>query len=489
MSLPGQLPKPNVWPTAIALILLGGLYLYGLGDSGLLGPDEPRYAYIGRGMAQSNDWITPRLLGKPWFEKPALLYWLIGAGHAAGLTTERAARVPVASLSLAFLVFYAYAVRRLAGERAGFTAVLMLGLSAGWLSFSQVAATDLPLAATFNAAILAALLYLEEGWRPGPWVAGVCFGLALLAKGLVAAVLVLPLLWFARAKIRGLSIATVVALATAVTWYVPMFVLHGRAFFDEFFLRHHFGRFASDELQHAQPFWFYVPVMVGWVFPWVPFLFVAVLRPSRRWPQENWRQALLAVVALGLLFFSASANKLPGYLAPLLPGLAALIATWLDRMSPRPRLFLWAGFLLFLVPVAARVLPEALMHGITNVHWEGVPYQYFVYSGAAALAGRLLEGRGHRILALTALAAFTGAGALYLKLSAFPVLDKVVSARELSRRVKAQKEPVCVEKLHRSLRYGLDYYLPAPLPSCSDDPRPIEVYQPDRALPNLRRWR
>src|SRR5580704_11335442 len=60
------------------------LYFFGLTRTGLLSADEPRYAAIGRTMAQSGDWVTPRLWGDPWFEKPALLYWMTATGFKLG---------------------------------------------------------------------------------------------------------------------------------------------------------------------------------------------------------------------------------------------------------------------------------------------------------------------------------------------------------------------------------------------------------------------
>src|SRR5688500_18050329 len=132
---------------APALLLL---YFFGLAGVGMLGPDEPRYAAIGREMANTGDWITPRLWGEPWFEKPALLYWLVALGNLAGLSSDLAPRLPVALLSVSFLIFYFSRIRREFGETAAWYATGILATTAGWLAYSHVAVTDVPLAATFG---------------------------------------------------------------------------------------------------------------------------------------------------------------------------------------------------------------------------------------------------------------------------------------------------------------------------------------------------
>src|SRR5713226_5812190 len=96
----------------LAIPLLYLLYFFGLTSAGLLGPDEPRYAAISREMAQSGDWITPSLWGEPWFEKPALLYWMEGAAFRLGLNEDLAPRLPVAVLSVTFLIFFYWILRR-----------------------------------------------------------------------------------------------------------------------------------------------------------------------------------------------------------------------------------------------------------------------------------------------------------------------------------------------------------------------------------------
>ena len=106
------------------------LYLLHLGGVGFLGPDEPRYASVGREMARSGDWITPRLDGQPWFEKPPLTYWLTAAGHLAGLPDEWAARLPEALISTAFLVFFYFTLAREFTPRMALAATAILATSA-----------------------------------------------------------------------------------------------------------------------------------------------------------------------------------------------------------------------------------------------------------------------------------------------------------------------------------------------------------------------
>src|SRR5881396_3806992 len=113
------------------LYLLYLLSFFGLTNAGLVGPDEPRYAAVARQMALSGDWITPRLWGEPWFEKPALLYWMIAAAFRAGLGDDLAPRAPVALLAVLFLGFFFWSLRREFGVRPAAFATAILATSAG----------------------------------------------------------------------------------------------------------------------------------------------------------------------------------------------------------------------------------------------------------------------------------------------------------------------------------------------------------------------
>ena len=189
------------------------VYLSSLGRVGFLGPDEPRYASIGREMAHSGDWVTPRLDGSPWFEKPPLLYWMTGAGHKLHLSDEWAARLPMALISLAFLWFFHRTLAREFSPRVALAATGILATSAGWVAYSFVSVTDLPMSAALGAATLIGVFgpsaipsRARQTTVLGVW-AGVFLGLAVLAKGFVPLVLIAPVLLVAR-RMRLAMLAT-----------------------------------------------------------------------------------------------------------------------------------------------------------------------------------------------------------------------------------------------------------------------------------------
>ena len=363
--------KPHVWLPAALLIYL--LYFFHLTAAGMLGPDEPRYAAIGREMAHSGDWITPRLWGEPWFEKPALLYWMIGIAFRLGLGEDLAPRLPVAIVSVGFLAAFFWLLRREFGLRPALFGTTILGTSAGWIGLSHAAVNDIPLAAAFSLAVLLSLRWIQKGDRTQLPYASAALGVAVLAKGAVPLVLIFPVLWAGRSRWTDLLKPSVPAafLAVAAPWYVACFLRNGQEFLDQFFWRHHVERFVSDSLQHSQPFWFYLPVLFAGIFPWIA-LVPLVFRAKAT--------VLLLVVGWGLLFFSVSQNKLPEYLLPLLPSLATLMGIELARLEPgaaRKFLALTAG-LAGLTPLLSTYLPEALAGGVSRSHLPSIGWLWII---------------------------------------------------------------------------------------------------------------
>jgi 4-amino-4-deoxy-L-arabinose transferase-like glycosyltransferase len=469
----------------VALPFVYLLYFFGLTATGVLGPDEPRYAAIGRAMARSGDWITPRLWGTPWFEKPALLYWMTGIATRLGLGTELAPRLPVALMAVAFLVFFRWILRREFGSRAAWLATLILATSGMWIGYSQVGVTDIPMTVCFSAAMLLALPWVAAAdSRPGQTTkndperasrlpyASALLGFAVLAKGLGPIALAAPLLRGGR-RITDWLWPRVLApfFLIALPWYALCYARNGQAFIHDFFLLHTFGRFASTALAHGQPRWYYLPIFLAALLPWTPLLVLLVRRSLYRDPR---RQFLLLWLMFTLVFFSVMLNKLPHYILPALPAAAALAGIALDEV-PRARAIL-AGCALLVVmfPIAAAVLPDAVLSGLSHApkpHFQAV----WLAPIATAAFAWTLEGCGRRIAATFAIAGSVALGVGMVKIAVAPELDARASARGVWRQVATQAESVCVGDLKRGWVYGLNYYAGRSLPACDSDPKPLQI--------------
>ncbi len=446
---------------------------------GLIGPDEPRYAWVAREMARSGDWVTPRLWGEPWFEKPALLYWMTASAFRFGFGNDSAPRLPVACWSLLFLGFFYWRLKaEFGGAAAGYGAAV-LATSAGWVAYSHAAIVDLPLAAAFSASMLSLLAWLER--RDERWAVAFAalMGIAVLAKGLVAPVLAaLALLaWSLRMPVRpllglGRPVTVLVFLAVAAPWYTLCYARNGSVFLQEFFWKHHFARFATGALEHHQPVWFFLPVVAIGLLPWTPLL--ATLGRARM--AADRRSFFLAVWAgVSIVFFSLSRDKLPAYVLPALPPLAALVGIALAREECPMRVPLpLCALLLGLMPAAAAILPEALGAGVGTA--SRVAFGPLVLLGVALAAGVAAIGEffGRRAaVASIVLCAVGGYG--LIKQVSFPSIDARAGTRSLWNEARAYRDSLCVGEVRRHVEYGLNYYAERVLPSCEESPQPHRI--------------
>lgn len=368
-SLPGW-----VWVCLAALTVL--TYFFGL-TIPLLGPDEPRYAQVAREMFERGDWITPTLGGHNWFEKPALLYWVeIAAFNLFGVS-EFAARLGPALFGLgtvACLWILGRAITKTEDQKPKTDFANWLALVAastlGIIVFSHGASFDITVTFPITAALVGFYIY-DSSVEP-PAIAGdpdsrrrtvalilfyLFIGVALLAKGLIGIVFPYAIVTFyyvlsrrmpSREFIVSLFWGTLIALAIAAIWYVPMYMRHGWEFVDEFFLQHHFQRFTSNKYKHPQPFYFFVWVLPLMTLPWLPFFIAAIWRSVRnlvnRAPKDSGSfssspllRFSIAWLVVPLVFFSLSGSKLPGYILPAVPPAIVITSLFINELVGKPK--------------------------------------------------------------------------------------------------------------------------------------------------------
>jgi 4-amino-4-deoxy-L-arabinose transferase-like glycosyltransferase len=327
------------WWLYPSLITLAGLILFflRLGVPGLMDPDEGRYAEIAREMLLLKDWLIPHLNLAPYLEKPPLVYWLTSLSCAAFGLTEWAARLPSALAALAGLYLAFGLGRFLWGERQGFWGAMVLATCGGYVILARLLTLDMVFTFFLNLSIALGYLALSRE-RPRLWLwAYLALALAVLVKGPVALVLV-GLIWGAVAFLKGrqaayalirpagwvLSAAVVLPWFVYVAWRIPEFL--------RFFLwENHVTRYVSGASFHAEPWWYFGPVLLGLLLPWTGLVPWAL---ARRTP-INAGDRLFLIIWAGVIlaFFSISRGKLATYILPALLPLALLVGEALARLQ------------------------------------------------------------------------------------------------------------------------------------------------------------
>jgi 4-amino-4-deoxy-L-arabinose transferase-like glycosyltransferase len=384
----------------------------------LIKPDEGRYAEIAREMAVSGDWVTPRLNGIKYFEKPPLQYWATAAAYKTFGENEWTARLWTALTGFLGILLAWFAGRRLFGREAGMLAAVTLASSLLYLAMGHFNALDMGLAFFLEVTVFAFLLAQEGGKR---WMLLAWAGLALavLSKGIVALVLTGATLvlyslltrdlspWRKFEFTRGISLF----LMIAAPWFIAV-SLANPEFPRFFFIHEHFERFLTKAHHRYQPAWYFVPIFLLGALPWTTLAFQTLAQSWRSQAKSAFapRRFLLLWCVVVFGFFSASGSKLPSYILPLFPALALLIGDALTRITRRALL----GHLVVMIGIASAatlLAPRVALRAdaITPIEMIGAYAQWLTAAAAlwlaGALAALLLAWRDRKTAALLTLAA------------------------------------------------------------------------------------
>lgn len=343
--------------TALLLVFFATLFLYGIGAFNLIDYDEACYAEAAREMLVSGDYLSPHVNGKPFFEKPPLLYWIQVIGYRAFGTTPFGARIGnslAALISVTALYLFA---RGPLGSAAALLAAGLLGTGLMFFYLARIAMTDMLLTACFVMCLGCGFRALEavaaDRARGTAWFIGACLfsALAILAKGAVG--LVLPAAGFLlfllitrrlRLALRPswILVGPLLVCLLGFSWYLLLGFTRedGFGFMRELFLEHHVERFTSPMQHHTGSLLYYVPIVLLGMMPWSPFLPMAIIdawRQRRPDAESRFTMCFLSFSVVTFAFFSIAATKLPNYIAPAAPGFALAVAVLLGSPAARAR--------------------------------------------------------------------------------------------------------------------------------------------------------
>ena len=470
------------WRRDLLLLALafGLLFAFRLGSYPFSDPDEGRNAEIAREMLATGDWITPRLNGVNYFEKPPLIYWATALSEKLFGFNEWAVRAVPAFFALWGVVLTYVAGRRLFGRDAGLASAVVLGTSLLWFAIGHIPILDMAVSVLMARALFSFIIGVGEpaatAGSSALWARRLCFyklyasmALATLAKGLIGflvtgAVMFLWLLIFNQWKrLRPLYLPSgaVLFLVIAAPWHV-LAAQHNPTWAHRYFVFEHFERFLTSAASRTGPVHYFVWIVIAGLIPWTGFLWPVVRDAVRGGPfgglRASWAKRgensvawfFVTWVAFVFFFFSISKSKLPPYILPIFPALAVLIGAWLAKMTAArdgaARLRVGLGVYSFIngllaVALCVAVARPALVR-LTPEHALALQLPAFAMAAALVLGGIfapwLARTRGVR----AALGGIVATAAVFLVALQFAAPDiNKPSTKALALFVKAHAQP------------------------------------------------
>lgn len=466
----------------LLLVLIFGMLLgLRLGSHPLANPDEARYAEIPREMVAAGDWVTPRLNGVNYFEKPPLMYWAGAVSLTWFGANDWAMRLPPALFALGGILLTYAAARRLFGPLAALPAAVVLGSSLLYYALGRTLLLDMAVSVLMSATLFCFILGVREpaGKRRRWFFYGLyaSAALAVLTKGLIGVALsgLVMLVWLLVfnqwKRLRPLYLPTglLLFLAIAAPWHL-LVARDNPDWAHFYFVREHWERFTTTAHGRFEPWWFFVPVLIVGLFPWMGFVPSALRNAlnggwaARKQNADAW--FLVTWVVIVFLFFSKSQSKLVPYILPVFPPLAALLGAQLGRLRQTPAVAprLRDGFGAFAVVSAllgvglfVAVLKPGLIREAAQVQALrpiGLGLGVVLIAGAA-LVVRQARRRGAGAALITLLATV---GVFYLGLAWAQVHIARPSTQELAHLVAARAKPADRVLHYRDFFHDFTFY-------------------------------
>jgi 4-amino-4-deoxy-L-arabinose transferase-like glycosyltransferase len=451
------LPISRVLLAVLAVVAI----VVGIDNMGrpLANPDEGRYSEISREMAATGDWVTPRLNGLKYFEKPPLQYWASALSFRLLGENEYTARLYILLAGFCAIALLGFLGKRLWGWDMAIASMMAIACSPYFMALGGIVTLDMGLTLWTTATLFAFIG--AEGARDRPatqlrWMLCAWAGMALavLSKGLVGIIFAGAAVFIVMVMRRDIKVlerlhlipGLAIFLAIAAPWFVAVSMANDE-FAQFFFIHEHFARFLTRAHRRVEPWWYFLPIVAAGFLPWMFAMPAAIARAWREEEGRDFQPLRISILwaAFVVAFFSASGSKLPTYVLPAFPPLALVLGRYL-QLAPERRLALWSGLTipvaLILVVVAYRV-PDSAKDAWTRALYEAA-MPWAVAAALILLAGAivttLLMLRRKRWPAL-AVAAFAAILLIDCGEEAYEELTPRQSGVGVAEKMKAQMKP------------------------------------------------
>ena len=444
-----------VWLLVVAVAI--GLRL---GGPPLLDADEGRNAEVAREMAETNDYVMPRLNGLPYLDKPVVYFAAAAAMMEVLGPNELAARLPAYLFTLATAAVLVWFARR-SGADPWVTAIVFLSMPFV-AAFARTVIFDSALAFFVVVSLTAFWCAIEE--RNANWsiLAWASMGLAMITKGPVTFVLVLfvivPYAWRRHALGKVFPLLGIVAFAAVIApwvWGVSKVVPE---FLRYVLVTETAARMATDELQRTGPPWYFLPYLVAGALPW-SIVALSSWRANRRVDLF-----LILWLAIPLVFFSLSQSKRPQYILPLMPAIALLIGRiWSEARTRVAAIVVLLFGVVFLA--APLILPRVKMKPEIAVAVPGTALALGIAFAVGGLVALFVKRKEIVLAALTL-------PVIVLPLATEPLLHAIAERRS-TKTMAAEMRPHLVSSTEiigvEAYAGSLSFYLQRPITVVSED--------------------
>lgn len=437
------------------IVLSFFLFIYGIGSISLFDVDEVSFAQAAREMLERKDYIVPFFNNQYRFDKPVLFYWVLILSYKIFGINEFSARLPSVISALLLLSIHYLFLKRFTDLKISLISIIMLITNLEFFIVAKAAITDMLLCFFTYSALYSFFTAMHMEGKKGNfylYLASISLSFAVLTKGPVGVVLP-SIIIFLYLVINGelnkfLTTSPIfklffVFLFLVIPWYIAIHLKTDGKFTEVFFLKHNIQRYTRAISGHGGPFYYYIPVILLGFFPWSIILFPSIINSLKKLLQKNDTKVkidlhlfMLIIMATYIVFFSFAKTKLPHYILPIFPAMAAVCSEWIEKKDKKSK------------AVSVSLYTIAVILGL-------IFYLVFIIEKNPSIAGQkfsnfISEYRIHNvyiflIFSLLFFLAFTTAGYLFSKkrtLEAFIVISiimitfQVISIKTISYQIE-----------------------------------------------------